>query len=78
LQSGAAAPRSSRALGETAGRRRRRRAMFIGVDCGTQGTKALVVDEAGRVFGRGHATHGLIERDSGAREQHPSIWVEAL
>ncbi|MBP0650389.1 hypothetical protein J8J40_25410, partial [Mycobacterium tuberculosis] len=51
--------------------------MFIGVDCGTQGTKALVVDEAGRVFGRGHATHGLIERDSGAREQHPSIWVEA-
>ena len=28
--------------------------------------------------GRGHAAHSLIERDSGAREQHPSIWVEAM
>lgn len=52
--------------------------MFIGVDCGTQGTKALVIDEDGRVHGRGHAAHSLIERDSGAREQHPSIWVEAM
>jgi xylulokinase len=52
--------------------------MFIGVDCGTQGTKALVLDENGRVHGRGHAAHTLIERDSGAREQHPSIWVEAM
>lgn len=30
------------------------------------------------MFGRGHAAHSLIERDSGAREQHPSIWVEAM
>ncbi len=52
--------------------------MFIGVDCGTQGTKALVIDENGRVCGRGHAAHSLIERDSGAREQHPSIWVDAM
>lgn len=52
--------------------------MFIGIDCGTQGTKALVVDEAGRVLGRGHAIHTLIERDSGAREQYPSIWVDAM
>ena len=28
--------------------------------------------------GRGHAAHSLIERDSGAREQHPSIWVDAM
>lgn len=52
--------------------------MFIGVDCGTQGTKALVIDENGKVRGRGHASHTLIERDSGAREQHPSIWVDAM
>ncbi len=52
--------------------------MFIGVDCGTQGTKALVIDGDGRVRGRGHAAHSLIERDSGAREQHPSIWVDAM
>lgn len=30
------------------------------------------------MLGRGHAAHTLIERDSGAREQHPSIWVEAM
>ena len=52
--------------------------MFIGVDCGTQGTKALVIDDNGRVCGRGHAAHSLIERDSGAREQHPSIWIDAM
>lgn len=52
--------------------------MFIGIDCGTQGTKALVIDADGRVHGRGHASHTLVERDSGAREQHPSIWVDAM
>jgi xylulokinase len=52
--------------------------MFIGIDCGTQGTKALVVDGNGRILGRGHASHSLIENERGAREQHPSIWVEAM
>ncbi len=52
--------------------------MFLGIDCGTQGTKALIVDEAGRTLGRGHAAHELIERANGAREQEPSWWVEAM
>jgi xylulokinase len=52
--------------------------MFVGIDCGTQGTKALLVDECGVVHGRGYAPHGLIERSSGTREQEPAWWVEAM
>jgi xylulokinase len=52
--------------------------MFLGIDCGTQGTKALVIDAQGRPLGRGYAKHPLIERASGAREQEPQWWVDAL
>jgi len=52
--------------------------MYLGIDCGTQGTKALLIDEAGRPLGRGYARHALIERENGAREQEPQWWVEAL
>jgi xylulokinase len=52
--------------------------MFLGIDCGTQGTKALLVASDGSVHGRGYASHRLIERANGAREQEPLWWVEAL
>jgi xylulokinase len=52
--------------------------MYLGIDCGTQGTKALLVDAAGMSHGRGYAKHLLIERESGAREQEPAWWVAAL
>lgn len=52
--------------------------MFLGIDCGTQGTKALVMEASGAVLGRGYAKHDLIERPTGAREQEPAWWVEAL
>ncbi|SEG72203.1 xylulokinase [Bryocella elongata] len=52
--------------------------MYLGIDCGTQGTKALLVDGSGQVHGRGYAKHALIERPSGAREQEPQWWVDAL
>ena len=52
--------------------------MYLGIDCGTQGTKALLITEAGAVRGRGYARHQLIERASGAREQEPQWWVDAL
>ena len=52
--------------------------MYLGVDCGTQGTKALLIDEEGIALGRGYAAHALIERESGAREQEPKWWVDAL
>lgn len=52
--------------------------MFLGIDCGTQGTKALVVDEQGAAHGRGHAAHALIQRPTGAREQEPTWWIDAV
>jgi len=52
--------------------------MFLGIDCGTQGTKALLIGEDGRPLGRGYAPHALIERETGAREQEPQWWVAAL
>lgn len=52
--------------------------MFLGIDCGTQGTKALLIDENGRPLGRGYAPHALIERETGAREQEPQWWIDAL
>lgn len=52
--------------------------MYLGIDCGTQGTKALLMDPNGKPLGRGYAPHQLIERSSGAREQEPRWWVDAL
>jgi xylulokinase len=52
--------------------------MYLGIDCGTQGTKALVIDESGTPLGRGYAPHALIEKTNGAREQDPQWWVDAL
>jgi xylulokinase/toxin CptA len=52
--------------------------MFLGIDCGTQGTKALILDaDSGRVLGQGSARHGLIEGANGRREQLPSDWLTA-
>lgn len=53
-------------------------AMFLGIDCGTQGTKALLLRQDGEALGRGYAKHELIERTNGAREQEPRWWVDAL
>lgn len=52
--------------------------LFLGIDCGTQGTKAIVVDQKGAIFGRGYARHALMERENGAREQDPQWWVDAM
>lgn len=52
----------------------------VGIDSGTQGTKALVVDAGtGRVLGRGQAPHAMIEGlGPGASEQDPAVWMRAL
>ena len=52
--------------------------MYLGIDCGTQGTKALLIDGNGVSLGRGYAPHAIIERETGAREQEPVWWVDAL
>jgi xylulokinase len=52
----------------------------VGIDSGTQGTKALVVDsESGRVLGRGFAPHAMVPGlPPGASEQEPRTWVAAM
>jgi xylulokinase len=55
------------------------RTLIIGVDSGTQSTKALVVDAAlGKVLGSGSQKYDLIpDLPPGAKEQHPHTWRDA-
>ncbi len=50
---------------------------YIGVDSGTQSTKAIVVDgETGMVKGKASRSYGLIEGlPAGHMEQHPETWI---
>jgi xylulokinase len=53
--------------------------LFLGIDCGTQGTKAIVLDtSSGEVLGLGAAPHSLISGANGRREQDVEQWREAL
>ena len=55
------------------------RRAFLGIDCGTQSTKALLLDADTLVpLALGRAPHELIARDDGTREQHPDWWIGAL
>ena len=55
------------------------RRAFLGIDCGTQSTKALLVDATSEeVLGVGRAPHELVEGADGTREQHPDWWLAAL
>jgi xylulokinase len=55
------------------------RELFIGIDSGTQSTKALVVDaKNGKVLGSAQRAYGLISAlPAGAKEQHPETWKRA-
>jgi xylulokinase len=55
------------------------RSLLIGIDSGTQSTKALVVDaKTGKVLGSGSAAYDLIpDLPPGAKEQDPEIWKQA-
>jgi xylulokinase len=55
------------------------RSLLIGIDSGTQSTKALVVDARnGRVLGAGAQAYDLIpDLPPGAKEQHPHTWRDA-
>jgi D-xylulose kinase len=55
------------------------RTLLIGIDSGTQSTKALVVDAvSGKVLGQGTGKHDLIAGlPAGAKEQHPAQWITA-
>jgi len=55
------------------------RTLLIGIDSGTQSTKALVIDaKDGRLLGSGSQAYDLIpDLPSGAKEQHPHTWRDA-
>lgn len=55
------------------------RTLLIGIDSGTQSTRALVVDaNSGKVLGSASQAHGLLPGlPPGAREQHPESWRDA-
>ncbi|GHB21840.1 xylulokinase [Salinicola rhizosphaerae] len=53
--------------------------MYIGVDCGTQSTKIVVVDDSdGRIVGEASRPHRLDQGDNGRREQRVEEWTEAF
>ncbi|VVO54872.1 xylulokinase [Pseudomonas fluorescens] len=55
------------------------RQLFLGIDCGTQGTKAIILDAAsGQVLGQGAAAHTMISGANGRREQETHQWLEAF
>lgn len=54
-------------------------AYFIGIDSGTQSTKALLVEfESGKVISEAAQSYGLIEDALGTKEQHPRDWIDAV
>ncbi|MEM6671941.1 MAG: xylulokinase [Planctomycetota bacterium] len=55
------------------------RELFLGIDVGTQSTKAVLVDvDAGEVVARASEAYGLIEGlPPGHAEQQPKTWLEA-
>src|SRR5438270_13519237 len=55
------------------------RSLLIGIDSGTQSTKALVVDaQTGKVLASAAQAYELIPHlPPGAKEQHPQTWREA-
>lgn len=53
--------------------------MYLGIDCGTQGTKVILFDPAnGEVVARAQAAHALISDANGRREQKCEWWIAAL
>ncbi|GIU32952.1 xylulokinase [Shewanella schlegeliana] len=53
--------------------------IVAGVDCGTQGTKVILVDiNTSAVLAECSAPHELISESNGRREQQPIWWIEAM
>ncbi|MGD1823570.1 MAG: xylulokinase [Pleomorphochaeta sp.] len=52
---------------------------FLGIDCGTQGSKAVILDgKANTIIGKGYFKHDLIIKENGVREQKAQWWIEAI
>jgi xylulokinase len=53
-------------------------ALFIGLDLGTSSLKAVAVDAGGEIVARAHAGYPTARPESGAAEQSPADWWEAV
>src|SRR5690606_822129 len=53
--------------------------LYLGIDSGTQSTKAIVLDvETGAILAQASQAYGLIEGlPAGHLEQHPEVWWQA-
>jgi xylulokinase len=52
--------------------------LFIGIDSGTQGTKAVLFSEdREKIIAQGYAEYPLMENEHGGREQDPATWIQA-
>lgn len=51
--------------------------LYVGIDIGTSGCKASVIDAAARVVAEGHAAYRSYHPQPGWVEQHPADWVAA-
>jgi xylulokinase len=51
--------------------------MYLGLDLGTSGLKALLIDETQRVVASGHASLEVSRPHSGWSEQEPADWIRA-
>lgn len=50
----------------------------LGIDVGTTGTKAIVVDRDGKTIGTGYMGYKLITSNGGVVEQNPEDWYRAV
>lgn len=53
------------------------RRYVIGLDVGTTGSKAIVSDECGTVYGRGYREYNLVFGEGGCVTQSPDDWFDA-
>ena len=51
---------------------------FMGIDAGTSGVKAVVMDREGRTAGKGYCECNVVSPFPGYAEQDPREWWEAL
>ncbi|RVC90568.1 xylulokinase, partial [Mesorhizobium sp. M2A.F.Ca.ET.017.03.2.1] len=51
--------------------------MYLGLDLGTSGVKALLIDDDQKVIGAGHGSLDVSRPHPGWSEQDPAHWIEA-
>ena len=51
--------------------------MYLGLDVGTSGLRALLADEGGNVIGVADASYGVSPPHTGWSEQDPQDWIKA-